>query len=187
MMKFVLSLFFMSFLSISVSAVDIAGVTIPDKLSAQSQALSLNGVGVRSKFFMEIYVAGLYLTEASKEANAIIERDQSMALRLHVTSDLLSPKRMEDATREGFEKSTSGHSAPIQANIDLLVSTFKDGIKEGDVFDFVYTPESGVKVYKNNDLKSTIEGLQFKQALWGIWLSSDPVQDDLKTGLLGQL
>jgi hypothetical protein len=42
-----------------------------------------------------------------------------------------------------------------------------------------------VKAYKNSKLQVTIEGLEFKKALIGIWLSADPVDADLKTGLLG--
>ncbi len=186
-MKLIISMFFISLMSINASALDVEGVNLPEKLDAQEQALTLNGAGVRSKFFMEIYVAGLYLKQTSMDANAIINDDQSMALRLHVTSELLSPKRMEDATREGFERSMAGNTQAMQGNIDLLVETFKDGIKEGDAFDFIYTEKSGVNVYKNGVEKASIPGLLFKQALWGIWLSDDPVQSDLKNGLLGQL
>ncbi|OUR69754.1 chalcone isomerase [Bermanella sp. 47_1433_sub80_T6] len=186
-MKRIVSLLCISLLSISAMAVEVAGVQIPEKLAAQQQSLSLNGTGVRSKFFMDIYAAGLYLTEASKEAKTIIAQDKAMALRLHITSGLLSGEKMETATREGFEKSTQGNTAPIQGTIDAFIANFKDGIQENDVFDFVYSPESGVNVFKNGALKSTIKGLEFKQALFGIWLSEDAVQDDLKDGLLGSL
>jgi len=34
-------------------------------------------------------------------------------------------------------------------------------------------------------LKVQVPGLAFKQALFGIWLSDDPVQDSLKEAMLG--
>jgi hypothetical protein len=187
MMKRILSIFCLSLLSIGAMAVEVAGVQLPEKLDVQEQSLSLNGTGVRSKFFMDIYAAGLYLSEASKEATAIIAQDKAMALRLHVTSGLLTSEKMEAATREGFEKSTNGNTAAIQSTIDTFIANFKDAIQENDIFDFVYTPMKGVAVFKNGELKSTILGLPFKQALFGIWLSEDAVQDDLKSGLLGSL
>ena len=186
-MKRILSILCLSLLSISTWAVEVAGVQLPEKLTAQEQTLSLNGTGVRSKFFMDIYAAGLYLTQASKEAKVIIAQDKAMALRLHITSGLLSGEKMENATREGFEKSTNGNTAPIQGTIDEFIANFKDGIQENDVFDFVYSPAAGVSVFKNGQLKSTVKGLPFKQALFGIWLSEDSVQEDLKSGLLGSL
>ncbi|NVK37942.1 MAG: chalcone isomerase family protein [Gammaproteobacteria bacterium] len=186
-MKTLLSICLMTLLSVVAQAKEVAGVNLPDSLTAQDQPLTLNGVGIRSKFFMDIYAAGLYLAENSKEAKSIIEQDKPMALRLHITSGLLSAEKMESATREGFEKSTGGNTAPIQTTIDSFIATFKDGIVENDVFDFVYVPSVGVKVMKNGELKTTVEGLAFKQALFGIWLSEDAVQDDLKEGLLGSL
>jgi len=174
-------------LSLSTQAKQVAGIDLPDQMNAKEQSLLLNGAGVRTKFFMDIYAAGLYLPQASKEANTIIEQDAPMALRLHVTSGLLSSEKMESATREGFEKSTGGNTAPIQETIDAFINNFKDAIAENDVFDFVYVPAEGVNVYKNGELKSTIQGAEFKKALFGIWLSEDAVQEDLKEGLLGSL
>lgn len=186
-MKRILTLISAAMLSVSTYAVEVGGVNLPESLSVQEQSLALNGAGVRSKFFMDIYAAGLYLTESSKEATSIIAQDKPMALRLHITSGLLSAEKMETATREGFEKSTGGNTAPIQATIDAFIETFKDGIVENDVFDFVYAPETGVNVFKNGELKNNVKGLEFKQALFGIWLAEEAVQEDLKSGLLGSL
>lgn len=186
-MKSILTLVTAAVLSFSVHAVEIGGIQMPESLSAESKPLALNGAGLRTKFFMDIYAAGLYLAEASKEASSIIAADQAMALRLHITSGLLTAEKMESATREGFEKSTGGNTAPIQATIDEFIAAFSEEIKENDVFDFVYAPTTGVNVFKNGELKKNVKGLEFKQALFGIWLSEDAVQDDLKDGLLGSL
>lgn len=186
-MRTLLSIFLMTIFSMSSYAKEVAGVNLPDSFTAKDQSLALNGVGIRSKFFMDIYAAGLYLTEATTEAKSVIDQDKPMALRLHITSGLLTSEKMESATREGFEKSTGGNTASIQATIDSFIATFSDAIVENDVFDFVYEPAVGVKVFKNDTLKATVEGLEFKKALFGIWLSEDAVQDDLKEGLLGSI
>ena len=186
-MKSILTLAAAALLSANVFAVEVGGVQLPESLKTDAQPLALNGTGVRSKFFMDIYAAGLYLSETSSEAPSIISQDKPMALRLHITSGLLTAEKMETATREGFEKSTGGNVAPIQGTIDEFIDTFRDGIVENDIFDFVYTPAAGVNVFKNGELKKTVKGLDFKQALFGIWLSDDAVSDDLKEGLLGSI
>ena len=61
----------------------------------------------------------------------------------------------------------------------------KEPIKEGDVFVLTYVPGIGLKTIKNNKLLSTIEGEDFKKALWGIWLGPDPIDASVKTGILG--
>lgn len=186
-MKFIFTLLTSALLSVHTFAVEVGGIELPESLESQVSPLSLNGSGVRSKFFMDIYAAGLYLTQSNQEAASIIEQDKPMALRLHITSGLLTSEKMENATREGFEKSTAGNTAGIQTTIDDFIETFKESIVENDIFDFVYTPNQGISVIKNGELKKVLEGLLFKQALFGIWLSNDAVSDDLKSGLLGTL
>jgi len=82
--------------------------------------------------------------------------------------------------------STNGNTAPYKDKIDTFISVFKDNIKINDVYDIIYTPGEGTKVYKNKELKSTVKGLDFKKVLWGIWLCNKPADKDLKTGMLGK-
>ena len=86
------------FLSFTISAVELGGITMPDKLQAGDQSLELNGAGIRSKFVFDLYVAGLYLTEESTDAKAIIESDAPMALRLHIISPKITSKKMTKAS-----------------------------------------------------------------------------------------
>lgn len=163
------------------------GVTLPGKLKLDNTELILNGGGIRKKLFFKLYTSGLYLTGKNKNAADIINADKATAIRLSITSSVLNSSNMSEAIQEGFTKSLKGNTAPLQAKIDQFINTFKSGeIKEGDVFDVWYIPGEGVKSYKNGKLQSTMPGLDFKKALFGIWLSEDPVDADLKTGLLGQ-
>jgi hypothetical protein len=93
---------------------------------------------------------------------------------------------MEKATREGFAKATGGNVAPIKAQIENFISVFRDKINEHDVYDLVYLPDKGVEVYKNAEYSSLTPGLNFKQALFGIWLSEKPAQQSLKKKMLGK-
>ena len=42
-----------------------------------------------------------------------------------------------------------------------------------------------VYLYKNGEERGSFRGLEFKQALFGIWLGGNPADDDLKEGMLG--
>jgi hypothetical protein len=93
---------------------------------------------------------------------------------------------MKDATMEGFENSTNGNIAPYKDKIDTFIAVFKDNIKIGDVYDIIYIPAEGTKVYKNKELKSTTKGLDFKKVLFGIWLCNKPADKGLKDLMLGK-
>ena len=165
----------------------INGVTLPASIKAGEESAVLNGGGIRKKLFLKLYVGGLYLSEKSSDANAIINADKAMAVKLQITSGMISSENMSEAITEGFEACTGGNTAPLKAQIEEFVNTFKKSeIVEGNVFDIVYVPGKGVESYKNGKLQGTIEGMDFKKALFGIWLGSKPADDDLKAAMLGK-
>ncbi|RLC28517.1 MAG: chalcone isomerase, partial [Deltaproteobacteria bacterium] len=47
-----------------------------------------------------------------------------------------------------------------------------------------YIPGKGVSVFSKGKLTTTVEGLDFKKAVFGIWLCDDPCDEDLKEELL---
>jgi hypothetical protein len=171
---------------VSVSAKEVAKVNLPDTLMAGQEKLILNGAGIRQKFFMDIYVAGLYLKAKNQNAEQILAADEAMAVRLQVVSNMLTPERMTDAVREGFEKSTDGQIEPIRERMEQFIAVFKNGIQPNDFYDIIYQPLQGIEVFKNGQSQAKSTGLDFKKALFGIWLGAKPAQKDLKKKMLAQ-
>lgn len=167
-------------------ASQIEGVNVPQSISVNQQELILNGAGVRSKFFIKLYVGGLYLRQEDSDPQKIILADESMAIRLHIISSMITSKKMEDATREGFVNSTKGNTGAIEEKIDKFISVFKEKINENDIFELIYIPGRGTEIHKNNETRAVIEGLDFKEALFGIWLCDKPAQKGLKKKMLGE-
>lgn len=178
-------LLFLSFSSV-VLAIDYAGVNVPDEIKYGGEHLKLNGVGKRSKYFMTMYVASLYLAKKNKKAEEIINDDTAMAIRLAITSSYITPEKMKDITLKGFQQATKDNTTAIKEQIDELVVTFKKGVGVGDVYELVNMPGSGVHILRNGIRVAQIKSLEFKQALFGIWLSDSPIQRSLKRGLLGK-
>jgi hypothetical protein len=176
----------LSAFSITHAQTVINGITFPNSYTAGSDKLVLNGGGTREKLWMDMYVAGLYLKEKNKDASSIISANSSMAIRIYIVSGLITSSRMIEAVEEGFVKSTSGKQDALKEKIRTFEKAFSDQIKKGDVFDIVYS-ETGITVYKNTVLKTEIEGLDFKKALFGIWLGREPADDNLKKGMLGEV
>ena len=83
-------------------------------------------------------------------------------------------------------KSTGGDISPIKTEVNALIGAFRDAVEDKDVFDLQYVPGQGVSVIRNGEIKVIVPGLAFKQALFGIWLSDDPVQEGLKEEMLGE-
>lgn len=159
---------------------------MPNAVKAGDEYLKINGGGIREKFFMDLYIGVLYLREKSSDASKIINADEPMAVKMRVVSGMVTKENMEEAIRTGFDNATNNNTAPIQSKIDQLISVgFKDEISVGDIVDLIYIPGTGTTLYKNNESLVTISGLDFKKALFGIWLCNKPADANLKNKMLG--
>lgn len=177
---------FAVFTSYSATAqTEVSGVVLPNNETFGEYDMLLNGAGIREKFWIDLYVGALYLSEKSSDIHTIIEEDKPLVVRLHIVSGLITSKKMIDAITEGFEKSTDGNVAPYQDKIDQFIGLFSEKINEDDVFDITFQPNVGVVSYKNGEKLGVIQGKKFKKALFGIWFSDNPADDDLKEAMLG--
>lgn len=165
--------------------VTVSGVKVDGKMSLEGESLVLNGAGIREKMWIDLYVGSLYVTKKSTNAQDIIDSKDAAAIQLNIVSGMISSEKMITAVNEGFENSTNKNTAPLKAKIDKFKGFFKDEIVKGDIFIIMYNG-SEVTVYKNGVKKGSVDGHDFKKALFGIWLGKKPADDDLKDGMLGK-
>ena len=178
------------FLMVSVcSARVVDGVDMPETLQVGDAILVLNGVGTRTiAFVIKPYVGGLYLKNAETDAKKIMMADETMAIRLNIISST-GRGTMMNALRKGLRSSLDamgGDFEMIRTRFDAFQEFFpEDKFEEGNFVDFAYLPGEGLKVYKNDGFVGLIEGIDFKQAFFGIWLNdSSPADSSLKTAMI---
>ncbi len=165
----------------------IDGVVLPRTIEFQKKKLWLNGAGNRSKMWVEVYVQALYLSQLGQDPEFIIQSDTEMAMRIEITSSMVSSNKLTKAMNTGFEKSAGKDLEKLKPRIELFKSLLNEDIKEKDVFKLIYNPtDVSLWVYKNDLLKGKIPGFDFKKAFFGIWLSDLAVDAKLKDHLLGK-
>jgi len=166
------------------------GFEQPESIPTESKALHLKGHGIRTKWLMNIYTAGLYLekdiTEINKDAQWLVHADSPMAIRLVVMRDNLDSQRIMASTRQGFESSNGGPQPQLQDKLEQMLTMYQEKVNKGDVFVLHYQPNTGLVISKNGEISNTITGLSFKQAVFNIWLGDKPIQRRLKQQLLDQ-
>ena len=174
------------FLSIGFFAVSpIHANVAPGNIEFNGIDLVLNGKGTRIVFFMKVYEGSLYLEMKSSDADKIINDNAPMAIRLDVTSEMVTADAMKKALSQGLEKSTNNNNKNILDEIEQLSSSFNSAVTSGDFYEFVYLPDIGTHVIKNNEQVELINGFDFKKAFFGIFLSDNPIQKNLKKAMLG--
>jgi Chalcone isomerase-like len=173
--------------NITIAQTQVGDVTLPNSVNFGGEDLALNGAGIRKKaFVLKLYSGGLYLQNKSSNAKDVINSDETMAIKLHITSGFVSSDAMSEAVREGFDASMNGNTAPLSAEIEKFIGFFSAEIVEDNIFDITYQKGKGVVAYKNGKELGTIQGMPFKRALFGIWLGDNPADSKLKNGMLGK-
>lgn len=157
-------------------AAEVAGVSLPETMTLNDQELVLNGAGIREKYVIgyDVYVAGLYLKEKSRDADKILNANEPMMLRIKILTGMVTSEKFKDHTRKGFDEATDGNTGPIEDEINLFMRAFAEEINKGDLFDIQYIPDQGFKVFKNGktepEVVVTEGGMPLKKALFGIWI-----------------
>ncbi len=169
--------------STSAVALELAGVTIPDTLSAD---LQLNGAGIRSKFFFKIYIGALYLEHPSDNAEAVLEDTGAKQMVMHILYDEIDAEKLVEGWNDGFEANLGESELEELGPRIKQFNDFFVAVRSGDEILLDYQPEVGTVVTIAGKKQGTVSGADFNRALLSIWLGEHPVTDDLRQALLGK-
>src|SRR5271166_2381695 len=155
---------FMVISMLALHAASLAGVAMQDTVQVGGKTLVLNGLGVRTKMMVKVYVAGLYLEQKSSDANAIIKSDAPKQIVMQFVHGA-SKGQMTDAFNESFNDNTPDAVKTMKPDIDRLLAAI-DAVKVGDKMVFTYVPGTGTTYALNGQDKVTIAGPAFGQVMF---------------------
>lgn len=169
--------------SLHLHAAGLAGVTMPDTVQVGSTTLVLNGMGLRTKFMIKVYVAGLYVERKSSDAGAILRTDAPKRIVMQFLHGA-SKNQMMDAFDDSFKDNSPDARKNMKADIDRFFAALEP-LKEGDQMVFTYLPGTGTTFSVNGREKLTVAGTMFGEMIFSVWLGPKPPNADLKKGILG--
>ncbi len=144
--------------------------------------LMLNGAGARDK----MYAIALYLdfeVDGVEDGVMVAEKDATMAVTIKVMTSGAA-KDFKELIRNGIERATDGNAYLIEDQIRDFLKILPEQINKYDIFKVVYHKGGDVSLYKRKELLGKIKGIEFKKALFKIWLGENPIDKILKKDLL---
>ncbi|BDY06533.1 chalcone isomerase family protein [Ferrimonas sp. YFM] len=165
-------------------SVTMADVELADNLTLDGVEMPYRGAGIRSKFFMDLYVSSLYNQE-SLPAGELMEGQTATTIQLDIISSMITSEKMTASMEDGFAQSAGKHLPQLKEQISQFTQAFSAPVSEGDTFQIVSIPGQPVELIKNGTKLVAVEGELFRSVLLGIWLGDDPLDDDLKEEMLG--
>jgi hypothetical protein len=170
--------------AVTAGAGELAEIAMDDEVTVGDATLKLNGMGLRKKMWVKVYVAGLYLESATDSPSKAVEAAGPKRVVMHFLTNKATKKKMDSAWVEGFEANSPSIFGALEERVSTFVDFFGD-MKVGDVIELTMTPGVGTSVTLNGEEKGVVEGDDFNRALLLVWLGDHPPSDDLKAGLLG--
>ncbi|XXJ19524.1 chalcone isomerase family protein [Desulfovibrio caledoniensis] len=153
-------------------AAELAGVTLPDSVEVGAQKLALNGIALREKFIIDVYVAGLYLTEKSSDPEVILRKETPRMMVMRFVRDV-DAKAIREAWIDGLEANVENITPELRDKFDQLNDMMAD-IKDGQEMGFTYDPATGTDVMVAGQPKGGIPGKDFADAILATWIGPKP-------------
>ena len=176
-------------LAATAQTLDLSGVKYPPSQTVGGGALQLNGAGIRYRFVIKVYTAGLYLQAKAATPEAVLAATGPKRLHIVMLRDIdgnelgrLFTRGMQDnASREEFSKSIPGTLRIAE------IFAAKKRLSNGESFTVDWVPGVGTVISVNGKTQGDpIKEPEFFNALLRIWLGQQPADAALKSTLLGR-
>lgn len=183
MNRLLLQLAFLLLLGSSAFALSVAGVPVEPAVTLNGQTLPLNGAGLRSKFFIKVYVGALYAERKLPSAAAVFADPGSKLVRMRFIHSKVAKEKILDAFSEGFAKNSPQLAG--KSEVREFLSLFRNDFVEGDIVDLALAGDGTVIASHNGRLLGTVRSAPLARGILGIYFGDEPADKDLKAGMLG--
>jgi hypothetical protein len=172
-----------------VNSAELEGVVLEDRIRIDGQELQLNGMALRTRVIVKVYVAGLYLPARAATAQAALESKGPKRIILVMMREASAQQFCESIDAGMRANSSEAQLAAVRAQTEALMAMIRAAgqAKKGMRIVLDYEPSAGGTTLFVDGVAQgkPMSGETFYQALLRIWLGDDPVQLDLKEALLG--
>jgi len=167
-------------------AAELEGVQLSEQMQQGEQTLLLNGAGVRTKFFFDIYIGALYRPKAGQQLAEIMQHPAPSAVVMHMLHSEVDAEKLVHGWQEGFEKNQDAAAMQaLQSRLAAFNAMFGDAHR-GDVLLFDFLADATTVIVINGEEKGRVQGEDFQRALLAVWLGDHPADKTLKKAMLGQ-
>jgi hypothetical protein len=171
------------------AATEVSGVKFEDTVKVAGKDLKLNGAGMRTRFIIKVYAAGLYLPEKTRNVADVLKMDGPRRVTLVMMRDLTS-NDFGQAFMTGLNNNLdNAEKSKFVSQISKFGEMFGmiEGLKKGDVLHLDWIPGTGTQSELNGKkLGEAVPDLGFYNAVLRIWIGDKPADNSLKPAMLGE-
>jgi hypothetical protein len=164
-------------------ALDVAGVNVAPTVSVRQKTLALNGVGIRKKLFIKVYIGSLYTERKVTTPAQLLADPGEKLLRMSFVYKRVEKEKIVEAFAEGL----SNNSPNLRGSSDAkaFLSWFTSDFVAGDTVDISISPDGTVSATHNGKVLGSFRNPDVARGVLLIWFGEKPADGSLKKGMLG--
>ena len=173
-------------LSTMLPAVETAGRSIPDAVTLADTTVPLRGADLlKYKWVISLYVAGLYLPQATAATPAAAVAATPKRLLMHYARDIPREKMVE-ATDETIGIGLTPEQVTAITASQKTWNVLYPAPRDNDVLTFDHLTGGTLIMTLNGKEVGRLTDDAFAQALFAIWIGEHPVKASLRDTLIGK-
>ena len=165
-------------------AAELDGVVLPDSRMAEGVTLRLNGIALRtySIFRVHVYVAGLYLAQPARTAEAVLRQPGPKLVEMRSLRDV-GRDDVHRAWRALLDENCPAPCPVAPAQVERFLA-LSPALRAGGSTTYVVTP-AGVGVLVDGQVLGSVAGEGFGRLLLATFIGPAATSPEVRAGLLG--
>ena len=162
-------------------AATIEGVTFVDRIESNGTVLTVSCTALLRWYLIKAYVAALYLAPGASGETALADVPKRLEINYFwdIAGDDIGPAG-EKVLRQNVDDATF---EALKPRLQKIGDLYED-VRPGDRYSLTYLPGRGTELALNGQPKGVIEGADFAQAYFQIWLGPSPIDASFRDRLL---
>ncbi|MGI6395105.1 MAG: chalcone isomerase family protein [bacterium] len=155
----------------------------------ENSTLPFRNYAVFAPASFSLYSIGLYVAGSETDNMKLKNADEPMAIELVSLYRYLKMRKLISELKRGFSYGMS-HDKEFLKTIEKEINSFVKMLESGgnpakySIITFLYIPNEGTHVSFNKKYLGTVPGLDFKKALFGIWLNDNCADNKLREQII---
>jgi hypothetical protein len=168
------------------AGMEVAGIEVDKSCNVEARPMKLNGAGIRSKYFIKVYVGVLCLEQPAQDPATLLATPGAKRMQMNMLYKKVEAEKITEGWTDGFRANLDeARFSQLEPRLKQFNALFPT-LRKGDVVNMDYVPGRGTELQINGKSLGVIEGEDFFNALLQVWIGKHPADKSLKKGLLGK-
>jgi hypothetical protein len=153
----------------------LAGREFEETRTCEGKTLRLTGLGLREKYFFDVYVLGAYTESGSCDPVRMVRDDEVKLLRLNFVRGVPASRMRKEVRSMVSSRLPANSTDADRLQSEAFIAMFDQDVSSGAIFEMLYRPGVGTLVTRDGQPQGAmLTGKPFQEVLWSTYVGPEP-------------